>query len=263
MNDIVYTRTGRGEPLVLIHGVGHRRQAWDPVVPILAPHREVIAVDLPGFGESPPQDGIYGVESALAAFAKFFAALGLDRPHVAGNSLGGLLSLTLGKAAMVRSVTALSPAGLWTLPQRRYAFGMLRAHRVAAEWLPDGTARNLAATGFGRTLMAGMMFSKPRQLSAQTVVEDARAFAAAPGFRPTLAEAKGRFRFEGPVLDVPVTIAWAEHDRILARPKVAYLRRLAPQAELLVLPGCGHVPMSDDPELVANVLLEGSAEVPG
>ncbi|MFJ8910828.1 alpha/beta fold hydrolase [Amycolatopsis sp. NPDC102389] len=63
----------------------------------------------------------------------------------------------------------------------------------------------------------------------------------------------------GVVRDLPVTIAWAERDRILARPKAAELRRIAPEAELLVLPGCGHVPMNDEPELVARVLLDGSS----
>ena len=259
MDEVVFTRTGRGEPLVLIHGVGHRRQAWDPVVPLLAPHRDVIAVDLPGFGESPPHHGIYGLDTAMAAFAKFFAEVGLDRPHVAGNSLGGLLSLALGEAGLVRSVTALSPAGLWTSTQKRYALGMLRAHRALAKRLPDRVTRKVAATGLGRTLLAGMIFDKPWKLSPRRVVEDARSFATAPGFLPTLAEAKGGFRFEGPVDDVPVTIAWAARDRILARPSVSYLRRVAPRGELVLLPGCGHVPMSDDPELVAKVLLEGSS----
>ncbi|HEV7978540.1 alpha/beta fold hydrolase [Amycolatopsis sp.] len=258
MDEVVFTRTGRGEPLVLIHGVGHRRQAWDPVVPLLAPHRDVIAVDLPGFGESPPHDGIYGIDTALAAFAKFFAEVGLDRPHVAGNSLGGLLSLALGEAGLVRSVTALSPAGLWTPQQQRYALGVLRAHRQAAKYLPERLTARLAAGKVGRTLIAGMIFDKPWLLSPERIMEDAQAFATAPGFLPTLAEAKGGFHFEGPVTGVPVTIAWAARDRILARPKADYLRRVAPEAELLLLRGCGHVPMSDDPELVAKVLLDGS-----
>src|ERR1700712_5759877 len=170
MDEVVFTRTGRGEPLVLIHGVGHRRQAWDPVVPLLAPHRDVIAVDLPGFGESPPHDGIYGLDPALAAFAKFFAEVGLDRPHVAGNSLGGLLSLALGEAGLVRSVTALSPAGLWTPTQKHYALVMLRAHRSLAKRLPDRVTRKVAATGFGRTLLAGMIFDKPWKLSPRRIV---------------------------------------------------------------------------------------------
>ena len=258
MDEVAFTRTGHGEPLVLIHGIGHRRQAWDPVVPLLAPHRDVIAVDLPGFGESPPHDGIYGIDTALAAFAKFFAEVGLDRPHVAGNSLGGLLSLALGEAGLVRSVTALSPAGLWTEPQQRYAVVMLRAHREVAKHLPERVMARLADSGVSRTLIAGMIFDKPWLLSPQRIMDDARALATAPGFLPTLAEAKAGFRFEGPVTGIPVTIAWAARDRILARPKAGYVRRVAPEAELLLLTGCGHVPMSDDPELVAKVLLDGS-----
>ncbi len=50
---VSYARVGRGEPLLLLHGIGHHRQAWDPVVDVLATERDVIAVDLPGFGASP------------------------------------------------------------------------------------------------------------------------------------------------------------------------------------------------------------------
>jgi pimeloyl-ACP methyl ester carboxylesterase len=257
MDEVVYSRTGQGEPLVLIHGVGHRRQAWEPVVPLLAPHRDVITVDLPGFGESRPRNGGYGLVGAIEELVKLFADLGLDHPHVGGNSLGGLLSLALGEAGLVRSVTALSPAGLWTPAQQRYALGVLKVHRVAAERMPERTVRRLVSTGAGRTLLTGMIFDKPWRVSPQTILDDAHAFGAAPGFWPTLAEAK-HFRFTGHVPDIPVTIAWGARDRILARPKAADLRALAPQAELLILPGCGHTPMHDDPQLIAKVLLDGS-----
>ncbi|GAA1968568.1 alpha/beta fold hydrolase [Amycolatopsis minnesotensis] len=261
MDTVVYDRLGRGEPLVLIHGVGHRRQAWAPVLPLLAGHRDVIAVDLPGFGESPPGEGGYSVDAAIDVFGRLFADLGIDRPHVAGNSLGGLLSLALGKAGLVRSVTALSPAGLWTPRQQRYALAMLRAHRAIAERMPEDRVRRLAATPAGRSVLTGFIVAKPARQSPESVIDDAHAFGHAPGFAPTLAEAKGGFRFLGPVTGPPVTIAWGERDRILARPKAADLRRVAPDAHLLVLRGCGHVPMSDAPELVAKVLLEGSAPV--
>ena len=55
--DIRHVRRGSGEPIVLIHGIGHRRQAWDPVIPLLAEESEVIAIDLPGFGESALPEG--------------------------------------------------------------------------------------------------------------------------------------------------------------------------------------------------------------
>jgi pimeloyl-ACP methyl ester carboxylesterase len=56
-----YERWGSGPPLVLLHGIGHRLQAWDPVLDRLAAAHDVIAVDLPGFGKSPPLDGQAGI----------------------------------------------------------------------------------------------------------------------------------------------------------------------------------------------------------
>lgn len=99
--------------MVLLHGIGHHRQAWDPVLRILASERDVIAVGLPGFGDSPslPAGLSYGVRTVVPVLASFFDALGLVRPHVAGNSLGGLLALELGREKSVRSVYTFSPAG--------------------------------------------------------------------------------------------------------------------------------------------------------
>ena len=115
MNTLAYTRTGGGEPLVLLHGLGSFRQAWDPVVPALAEIADVVAVDLSGFGESPPlPDGVEPSPAALAlAVAALLDKLGLDTPHVAGNSLGGWVALELAAVRPVASLTLLSPAGLW------------------------------------------------------------------------------------------------------------------------------------------------------
>src|SRR3954469_20000750 len=108
-------RHGAGEPLVLVHGATHRRQAWYPVLERLAAEREVILVDLPGHGAS-PELAAHGrpVEDVLREeFKNFLDDQGLDRPHVAGNSLGGRVALEAGVNGHARSVTALSPAGFW------------------------------------------------------------------------------------------------------------------------------------------------------
>ncbi|NED19188.1 alpha/beta fold hydrolase, partial [Streptomyces sp. SID9913] len=141
-----HTRAGRGEPLLLLHGIGHHRQAWDPVVDILATEREVIAVDLPGFGASPALPGglPHDLPTMNAALGALCAELEIGRPHVAGNSLGGLLALEMGRAGLARSVTALSPAGFWTQAERRYAFGVLIAMRRLAERMPLPLVERLA-----------------------------------------------------------------------------------------------------------------------
>ena len=108
-------RAGSGEPLVLIHGIGSRWQVWEPILDRLASEREVIALDLPGFAGSPvpPPGTPAGVPSLTLLVGEFLDELGLDRPHVAGNSLGGWIALELAKLGRVRSATAHSPAGFW------------------------------------------------------------------------------------------------------------------------------------------------------
>ncbi len=108
---LTYERRGTGEPLLLLHGIGHHWQAWEPVLDVLAAERDVIAVDLPGFGASDalPDGSPYDLSGVVPVLGAFCGALGVERPHVAGNSLGGLLALELGREKLVRSVTALSP----------------------------------------------------------------------------------------------------------------------------------------------------------
>ncbi|MFD4572479.1 alpha/beta fold hydrolase [Streptomyces sp. NPDC058417] len=254
-----YARVGRGEPLLLLHGIGHHRQAWDPVVDILATEREVVAVDLPGFGVSPPlPDGLpYDLATTGAVFGAFCEALELGRPHVAGNSLGGLMALELGREKLVRSVTALSPAGFWTEGERRYAFGVLMTMRRIAGRMPLPLVERLARSAAGRTALTSTIYARPARRSPEAVVAETRALTGATGFEQTLA-AGGGVRFTEDVPGIPVTVAWGSRDRVLLRRQGVRAKHTIPHARLVRLPGCGHVPMNDDPALVARVILDGS-----
>ncbi|QGZ47818.1 alpha/beta fold hydrolase [Streptomyces sp. QHH-9511] len=256
---VTYERRGAGEPLLLLHGIGHHWQAWEPVLDILAAERDVIAVDLPGFGASAalPEDCAYDLSTVVPVLGAFCEALGVERPHVAGNSLGGLLSLQLGKDKLVRSVTALSPAGFWSESERRYAFGTLLAMRAAALSMPVPLIERLSRSAAGRTVLTGTIYARPARRSPEAAVAEALALRGAPGFRQTL-EAGRNVLFADDVPDVPVTIAWGSHDRLLLRRQGVRAKRTIPGARLVRLPGCGHVPMNDDPALVARVVLDGS-----
>lgn len=253
-------RHGSGPPLVLLHGLGHRRQAWDPLLDSLTVHRTVITVDLPGHGESPPlaANGQPAVTTIAAAVLAFFDHLGLDRPHVAGNSLGGALALIAGARGRAASVTALSPAGFWA---RRWQFGYVRATFMSAQLagsvvrpLVPALARNTA----GRWLMDGAFVARPSRMPAEQAAADADAFfAARRAVRAVLAD---RISFtEAMPPDVPVTIAWGARDHLLPPSQARVASQHLPGARFVLLPGCGHVPMTDDPALVARVLLAGSA----
>ncbi|MGW3104630.1 alpha/beta fold hydrolase [Streptomyces sp. NPDC001100] len=254
-----YARVGSGEPLLLLHGIGHHRQAWDPVVGILATERDVIAVDLPGFGASPalPEGLAYDLSTTAAVFSAFCEALGLDRPHIAGNSLGGLLALELGREKVVRSVTALSPAGFWSQAERRYAFGVLLTMRQIARRMPLPVVERLSRTVAGRTALTSTIYARPGRRSPEAVVAETLALVNAPGFDDTL-RAGTTVRFTDDLPGLPVTVAWGTQDRLLLRRQGVRAKHLIPRARLVRLPGCGHCPMSDDPALVARVILDGS-----
>ncbi|MET8583851.1 alpha/beta fold hydrolase [Streptomyces collinus] len=256
---VSYARVGRGAPLVLLHGIGHHRQAWDPVVDILATEREVIAVDLPGFGASPGLPGglAYDLPTTNSVLGALFEALDLDRPHVAGNSLGGLLALELGREKLVRSVTTLSPAGFWTEAERRYAFTMLLTMRGIAQRLPLPLVERLSRTAAGRTALTSTIYGRPGRRSPEAVVAETLALAGATGFDATL-RAGTTVQFTDELSGLPVTVAWGTRDRLLVRRQGVRAKTIIPHARLIRLPGCGHCPMNDDPALVARVILDGS-----
>ncbi|MGR3874132.1 alpha/beta fold hydrolase [Streptomyces graminifolii] len=256
---VSYARVGRGEPLLLLHGIGHHRQAWDPVVDVLATERDVIAVDLPGFGASPalPEGLSYDLPTTAAVFGAFCEALELDRPHVAGNSLGGLMALELAREKLVRSVTALSPAGFWSQAERRYAFGVLLTMRQIARRMPLPLVEKLARTAAGRTALTSTIYARPGRRSPEAVVAETLALINAPGFDDTL-RAGTSVRFTDDLPGIPVTVAWGTQDRLLLRRQGVRAKRLMPRSRLVRLPGCGHCPMNDDPALVARVILDGS-----
>ena len=150
--------------------------------------RDVIAVDLPGFGASPAlPDGLaYDLPTTTAVFGAFCEAMELDRPHVAGNSLGGLLALELGREKLARSVTALSPAGFWSEAERRYAFGVLLTMRGISRRLPLPLVERLSSTAAGRTALTSTIYARPGRRSPEAVVAETLALARATGFDATL-----------------------------------------------------------------------------
>ena len=257
---LAYERVGSGPPLVLLHGVGHRRQAWYPVVDRLRDRRELILVDLPGHGDSDPLDlnGRPVDEVLRAELVAFLAEQGLDRPHLAGNSLGGLIALEAGAMGAARSVTAFSPAGFW---RSEVDFGYSRwlfhtVERIGGRLGPR--MPQLLASPTGRALLFGWINAHPRRVDPEHALGDFEAFGRATAALHAVLD--GARPFQGTIApSLPVTIAWGGRDVVLPLYQARRARAALPGARHVRLPGCGHVPMTDDPELVAGVLLRGSA----
>ena len=255
-------RAGTGEPLVLVHGVGSRWQVWAPVLAALEAEHDVVALDLPGFGASAHDGTVPSVEAQAVRVEAFLAEQGLDRPHVAGNSMGGAIALELARRGSVRSATAVSPAGFWTPREREWCVRSLQATgRLLPALRPALPV--LAATGTGRTLLFAQLAHRPWRLTGEEVVATVDAFLGSASTPHALELFREHtFHDAGELRGVPLTIAWGDHDRLLLTRQRARARRVLPWARHVELPGCGHVPFADDPELLAAVLLAGARSGP-
>jgi pimeloyl-ACP methyl ester carboxylesterase len=252
MISLHHRREGSGEPLVLIHPLGADIVVWEPVFERLAAERDVIAVDLPGFGASPAlSDGDEPTPPALAAaVGRFLDTLGLDRVHVAGNSLGGWVALELARAGRALSVAGLCSAGFWTRPLGPRDRPDVR--RIGRALLPLVPA--IVRTSAGRRALLRGAVGHPERVPPAAAARLVRASMTAPGFEGANAAMRAASVSDFDQIDVPVMLAWGELDRLVRRP------RTKPEHwRSFVLRGCGHIPTWDDPAQVSRALLLASS----
>jgi pimeloyl-ACP methyl ester carboxylesterase len=167
--------------------------------------------------------------------------------HVAGNSLGAWVGLELGRLGRAHSVCAVAPAGFWGRPLPPKPFV---AHHLGRALRPVLAPALRASARVRRAALSGVV-GDPDLVPAADAVRIIRAYTDGPGFvavnRAMRAAEPLRSRAG---IDAPITLAWCEHDRLVRRPREL---PFAVEREL-ELPGCGHVPMWDDPDAIVGLV---------
>lgn len=261
MSQLAYTRLGAGAPLVLLHGIGLSRRSWDPVLASLAEHFDVIAVDLPGHGDSEPlPPEVEPQPAALAAAVQHLLdELGVVTPHVAGNSLGGWVALELARITPVASLTLLSPAGLWRRNTPAYCRASLRVSRWLARHA-SGALTRLVRFRAGRVLALGHIHGRAAQVTSEYALAEIQDMGTSSGFDAVLAAtATRRWTTDDSATRAPVTVAFGSRDLLLLPHQSRHVDQLPPGTHLDTLPACGHIPMADDPGAVVALLSRGTA----
>jgi pimeloyl-ACP methyl ester carboxylesterase len=253
---LAHIRTGSGEPVVLIHGVGSFAQAWKPVIEAMRGERDVIALDLPGFGGSPtlPVGVVPDARALAGAVDDFLEELGVERPVVGGNSLGGWVALELARRGRARAVVGVSPAGFATPLERAVGRAELRSAWRNAQRLP-GVSEQLLRRPRGRKLALASLVGQPERTPPAEAIAATRNLAASPGFDGTVNVITKDRLANGDEIGVPVTLVWGTRDMILFPWQAKRALKELPRARLVPLPGAGHVPMWDEPEAIARELL--------
>lgn len=253
-----FSRTGRGIPLVLIHGLGSANTIWKPLIPFLVNDFDIIAVDLPGHGITPfPRDTKMTPRNLAEHVRETLDSVGVSQAHLVGNSLGGWTAMEFAAAFPDRtlSVTGLAPAGMreraltrsdWRLKANR------RLARAVRPFIPLMVSLEpLRAVGFARNSPIWRSWSK------EVCQDAARAMAFAPGYDAALS---GTFHH---VADctlqiperIPVTIVFGDTDNTLPAHTSQTRRYLPEHGTWITWEQCGHAIQLDYPERVADLIL--------
>ena len=254
-----HRRAGKGDPLVLIHGIGSTWRMWEPVLPALEARHDVLALSLPGYGRSDPLEREPTVPALADAAADAMDAAGFETAHLVGNSMGGCIVSDLARRGRARSVVAISPAGLWTPREWVYTYALLRLTRFVSERYLR-LILTLVGNPAGRTALLGHAASRPWRMDPENARHQVEVLAKSPSYPRTL-----EWWNEGPhnrtpdflgEISVPYLVAWGTRDLLLPPRQAPRWQRLVPGAELTWLPKLGHLATPDDPDLVARTILE-------
>jgi pimeloyl-ACP methyl ester carboxylesterase len=247
------TRSGQGEPLLLLHGWGSSRRDFTAVLPALAERFEVLNMDLPGAGRSPHLIERPTVAAITDAVEQTLDAEDVGRVHVLGNSLGARIALELARRGRARSVVSIAPSGMNIWPERvLQGTGMALARLVGRTISP--LIGPLSRSAVGRTALMLPMKARPWSTSEEEAIGLREGFADSRDWWRTLLWAllldvpRGVGHIDCPVLLVQGTADWISMGQT-----VRYLP-VVPRSRFRPLWAAGHAPQSDRPETIVRLV---------
>ena len=249
--EVAYLEGGSGEPLVLVHGIGADKDNFTRVARWLTPHYRVIAIDLPGFGDStkPPLDD-YSIGAQVARLDQILGALKLDRAHLGGSSMGGWIvaSYAAEHPDKTESLWLLAPAGV----EGGKESAVRKAYRERGEYLlmsrkPEDFERTIATVFVTQPWLPHSV----RQVLAHKAVENyvlhSRIFRE---LNANWERDKLNDRIAGS--SVPALIVWGDKDQALDVSDATILAALMPKAQVEIMRDIGHLPMMETPRVAAE-----------
>jgi pimeloyl-ACP methyl ester carboxylesterase len=256
-----HVRRGSGKPLLLVAGLGSTWQSWDPILDALASECEVIAVDLPGFGATPPLPGEVSIATLCDAVAAFIDEQGLSGIDTVGSSMGARIVLELARRGVGGTTVALAPGGFWSPSQQRL-FGISIRTSIALVRALRPVLPVLTGNPVTRTLLLAQFSPRPWALSPEFILRELHGYATAPSFDAALdALTNGPLQQGAPAGSTPgpVVIGWGRKDRVAFPSQAERAIRLFPDARLHWFDHCGHFPHWDAPEATVRLILDSTA----
>jgi pimeloyl-ACP methyl ester carboxylesterase len=223
---VAFDRAGEGEPLVLLHGTNCSRHVWDPLLPALTAHRDVIAVDLPAHGASEPTS--LSPPGFAADVAHLFDALELSAPAVVGHSVGGWTALELAKLGRAGAVLALAPAGLWREHSPVATDLGLRINWQLGQLFGSAVSRSLKSRAV-RVVGLRSISARPGAVPYEVALATTRDAIASKHF-PEHFAATRVLRFSGGQMipaAIPIRVVWGDRDKVALKTRSRFNDRPA------------------------------------
>jgi pimeloyl-ACP methyl ester carboxylesterase len=266
---VFVTRQGKGDPIVLLHGIAHSSDAWSRVIPALAQRYEVVALDLPGCGRSDKPETDYSLGAQAAAVRYALDSLGLDLVTVVGHSFGGgiAMMLALQYPERVGRLAVVSSAGFG-----RDLHSLFRVATLPV--LPEYAMRVLFHPAMRRPRnLAGRLISRATNTpffvqpdayhkEFEELLVGLEDPAAQRAFTATLRSASHLGGQAISALDrigsarFPILIVWGREDRVFPVEHALRAAKEVPDARLVILDGCGHFPQIEATQKFTRVLLK-------
>jgi pimeloyl-ACP methyl ester carboxylesterase len=254
-----YVRRGVGKPVLLIHGLGSSYRSWDLIIDALAVERDVIAVDLPGFGDTPPLTGEISIRTLADAVTDFLHENELIGIDAVGSSMGARLVLELARrGGVLGAVVSLDPGGFWQGWEVPFFYQSVRLSAMLVNALQP-VLPVLTGNPVGRTLLFTQFSARPWKLPAPVALQELRTFVPTPTFTELLDNlVHGEKQQGAPAgsIQQPLVIGWGRQDLVCLPGQAKRALALFPDAALHWFSHSGHFPQLDVPEETAQLILD-------
>lgn len=249
---IHYLEGGQGETILLLHGFGADKDNWPKFAESLTKKYHVVAIDLPGFGESSKIDAdLYNIESQVKRLNRIVETLGLKKFHIAGNSMGGAIS---GKYAVdypdkVLSLALLNTAGIHSAQKSEFFKLVEKGENPLLAKTPEAFKRTLA-----------FVFVEPPPIPGRIIDYLTKQAVLHRDFNEKIFNqlAKENYSLENNLsrIKTRTLVIWGDKDRVIHVSSTDVIKKVLPGATIAILKDCGHLPMLERPEETARYYTE-------
>ena len=229
---LCYEVQGEGEPVLILHGWGCSKDTVQSITEHIAKTHRAYALDMPGFGETPPPSEVFGIEQYTQVVEKFCRKLNIEKPILIGHSFGGRISILFSSRNQTSKVMLVDAAGI--VPKRTLKYHIkVRSYKIYKKLLP---------------LFVGKQEAERR-------IEERRNRSGSADYRAAQGIMRAVFvkivnedlKYVMPKIKAPTLMIWGELDTATPLSDARTMEKLIKGSGVAVMKGCGHYSFLDNP----------------